>query len=109
MLKHFFASDVFSSILSFFLKGESVPFLAHVLLVMAPRVYFIEKTKFFCLRQDLIVAASHNGAALTGCVDSALAPSVSARLWAGLHPRAVQNPLRKNPANRPPVASVFPC
>src|SRR5260370_8263715 len=26
-----------------------------------------------------------------------------------LHPRAVQTPLRKNPANRPPVPSVFPC
>src|SRR5260370_36068215 len=27
--------------------------------------------------------------------------------WACLHPRAVQNSLRKNPANRPPVASIF--
>ncbi len=107
MLKHHFASDVFSSILSFFLKGESVPFLAHVLLVMAPRAYFIEKTKFFCLRQEWTIAAFHSGAARLGCVDSALAPSTEHAQGVPA-PTSRAEPFEEEPCQPPPSGERVP-
>src|SRR5712671_4589330 len=73
-----------------------------------PGSMFSHPGTFFCLREEWAGIVSHDGAARLGCVDSALAPSTS-HAFGRARTLTVRNPLRKNPANRPPVASVFPC